>query len=48
MGTMIAFGRKKLKLVACMSFETIRLLGVTTAFTLDRHFKEQGFICLPA
>jgi hypothetical protein len=26
----------------------MRLLGVTTPFTLDRHFKEQGFICLPA
>ena len=40
--------RKKLSLVDCASFETMRLLGVTTAFTLDKHFKEQGFICLPA
>jgi RNA polymerase sigma-70 factor (ECF subfamily) len=31
-----------------VSFETMRLLGVTTAFTLDRQFKDQGFICLPA
>jgi predicted nucleic acid-binding protein len=47
-GIMLAAERKKLSLVDCVSFETMRLLGVTTAFTLDRHFKEQGFICLPA
>ncbi|MFO7666392.1 MAG: PIN domain-containing protein [Desulfobacterales bacterium] len=45
---MLAALRKKLSLVDCVSFETMRLLGVKTAFTLDRHFKEQGFICLPA
>jgi predicted nucleic acid-binding protein len=48
MGIMRAAARKKLSLVDCVSFETMRLLGVTTAFTLDRHFKDQGFICLPA
>lgn len=47
MGAMLAIGRKKLSLVDCVSFETMRLLGLTTAFTLDKHFKEQGFICLP-
>lgn len=44
---MLAAMRKKLSLVDCVSFETMKLLGITTAFTLDRHFKEQGFICLP-
>lgn len=48
MGIMLAAVRKKLSLVDCVSFETMRLLGVTTAFTLDKYFKEQGFICLPA
>jgi predicted nucleic acid-binding protein len=48
MRIMLAAVSKKLSLVDCVSFETIRLLGVTTAFTLDKHFKEQGFICLPA
>jgi predicted nucleic acid-binding protein len=48
MGIMLAALRKKLSLVDCVSFEIMRLLEVTTAFTLDRHFKEQGFICLPA
>jgi predicted nucleic acid-binding protein len=47
MGIMFDAGRKKLSLVDCVSFETMRLLGVTTAFTLDKHFKEQGFICRP-
>ncbi len=48
MGVMLAAARKKLSLVDCVSFETLRLLGVATVFTLDRHFKERGFICLPA
>jgi len=39
--------RKKLSLVDCVSFETMRRLGIKTSFTLDRHFKEQGFKCLP-
>jgi predicted nucleic acid-binding protein len=48
MGTMLAAGRKKLSLVDCVSFEIMRLGGITAALTLDGHFKEQGFICLPA
>lgn len=48
MGVMLAAVRKKLSLVDCVSFETMRFLGVATVFTLDKHFKEQGFICLPA
>lgn len=48
MGIVLAAARKKLSLVDCVSFETMRLLGITTVFTLDMHFKEQGFICLPA
>jgi predicted nucleic acid-binding protein len=47
MGIMLSAMRKKLSLVDCVSFETMRLLELTTVFTLDRHFKEQGFKCLP-
>jgi predicted nucleic acid-binding protein len=47
MGVMLAAERKNLSLVDCVSFESMRLGGITTAFTLDKHFKEQGFICLP-
>lgn len=45
---LLAVARKHLSLVDCVSFETMRLLGVASAFTLDKHFKEQGFRCLPA
>lgn len=48
MGIMLAAGRKKLSLVDCVSFETMRLEGTSSAFTFDRHFHEQGFLCLPA
>jgi len=44
---MLTAKRKKLSLVDCVSFETMRHLEIKTAFTLDRHFKEQGFKCLP-
>lgn len=47
MEIMLAVGRKKLSLVDCVSFETMRLLGVSTVFTLDKHFKAQGFRCFP-
>lgn len=39
--------RKKLSLVDCVSFETMRRLGIKKAFTLDRHFRDQGFRCSP-
>ncbi len=47
MGIILSAMRKKLSLVDCVSFETMRLGEITTAFTFDRHFKEQGFVCLP-
>jgi predicted nucleic acid-binding protein len=39
--------RRQLSLVDCTSFETMRQLGIQRAFTLDQHFAEQGFDCLP-
>ena len=44
---LIIAGRRQLSLVDCSSFETMRFLGINEAFTLDRHFAEQGFRCLP-
>ena len=38
-------GRRQLSLVDCASFQTMRRRGIGTAFTLDRHFAEQGFVC---
>jgi predicted nucleic acid-binding protein len=35
--------KSRLSLVDCTSFEQMRKLGIRTAFTYDRHFREQGF-----
>lgn len=39
--------RKKLSIVDCVSFQTMRENGVGTAFSIDRHFREQGFETVP-
>ena len=46
-GALLIAARRKLSLVDCVSFEVMRRHGVSTAFTLDRHFQEQGFVCTP-
>jgi predicted nucleic acid-binding protein len=33
--------------VDCVSFEVMRRLGIRRAFTLDEHFREQGFEVVP-
>jgi len=43
----LAANRRRLSLVDCTSFETMRRLGIGTAFAFDEHFAEQGFTCLP-
>lgn len=47
MAALLIAGRRQLSLVDCASFETMRRLGITIAFTFDPHFKEQGFTCIP-
>ncbi|GAB4251546.1 type II toxin-antitoxin system VapC family toxin [Deferrisoma sp.] len=44
---LLAMGRRAVSLVDCVSFEAMRSRGVRRAFTLDRHFREQGFLCVP-
>ena len=44
---LITAGRRRLSLVDCTSFETMRRVGTQRAFTFDQHFAEQGFACLP-
>ncbi len=44
---MLIAGRRGLSLVDCASFETMRRLGLSTAFAYDRHFDEQGFATVP-
>jgi predicted nucleic acid-binding protein len=43
----LAATKKKLSLVDCISFGVMRRLGIKSVFTFDKHFKEQGFTCLP-
>ncbi len=44
---LLTASRKKLSLVDCVSFQTMRELSVRTAFCFDNHFREQGFKVLP-
>ena len=39
--------RRSVSLVDAVSFTIMRSRRVRHVFTLDRHFAEQGFICLP-
>ncbi|MCL5736219.1 MAG: PIN domain-containing protein [Actinobacteria bacterium] len=48
MASLMAARRRDLSLVDCASFVVMRRLGLRRAFTLDRHFEEQGFEVLPA
>ena len=43
----LAAHQRRLSLVDCSSFETMRLLGINRVFAFDIHFKEQGFDVLP-
>jgi predicted nucleic acid-binding protein len=48
MEAMLAAGRRKLGLVDCLSFQTMRTKGVRIAFSFDAHFRERGFATKPA
>lgn len=43
----LSAGRKKYSIVDCVSFDIMRRLGIKSAFAFDRHFPEQGFLCVP-
>jgi uncharacterized protein len=45
--SLLAVGKRKLSLVDCVSFEIMRELGLTHAFTFDAHYRGQGFGTLP-
>ncbi len=47
LNSMIFANKRNLSLVDCVSFEVMRRFGIETAFTFDRHFRKQGFNCLP-
>lgn len=43
----LAAARKRLSLVDCVSFQTMRDGGLSTTFCFDAHFHEQGFEVVP-
>jgi len=45
---LLAASRRNLSLVDCVSFEMMRSLGLTSSFSFDSHFNEQGFACVAA
>jgi predicted nucleic acid-binding protein len=47
MSALLAASKRNLSLVDCVSFETMRTLGIKTIFAFDPHFAEQGFKCIP-
>lgn len=44
---MLAAARRKLSLVDCVSFQTMRHHGLRSAFSFDAHFRGQGFDTKP-
>jgi predicted nucleic acid-binding protein len=44
---LLTAARRKLSLVDCISFQTMREHGSQTAFCFDPHFREQGFDIIP-
>lgn len=43
LSALLAARRRRLSLVDCASFESMRLMGLQQVFTYDMHFEEQGF-----
>ena len=43
LSALLPAGRRRLSLVDCVSFETMRRRGISRAFAFDRHFTTQGF-----
>lgn len=43
----LSANRRRLSLVDCSAFETMRRQGIETIFTFDNHFREEGFTVIP-
>ena len=40
---LFALNNRNISLVDCISFEVMESLGITQAFTFDKHFRQMGF-----
>jgi len=47
MESVLAASRRNLSIVDCVSFQSMRELGIRAAFCFDKHFREHGFETLP-
>ena len=47
MEAVLLAARRKLSLVDCVSFRSMRNPGLSTDLTFDDHFREQGFTVVP-
>ena len=45
--SLLVASRRDLSLVDCVSFESMRRLGIESVFCFDAHFAQQGFEVLP-
>ncbi|MEW6751159.1 MAG: PIN domain-containing protein [Candidatus Latescibacterota bacterium] len=48
MSAVLVAARRDVGLVDCVSFSTMRELGLHEVFAFDEHFAQQGFACLPS
>jgi predicted nucleic acid-binding protein len=46
MAALLAASKRSLSLVDCVSFETMRDLGIRSVFAFDAHFQEYGFMSI--
>jgi predicted nucleic acid-binding protein len=46
LAALLTAASRQLSLVDCVSFETMRGMGIQAALCFDRHFAEQGFALL--
>ena len=44
--SLLIANRRLLSIVDCSSFVVIQRMSITTIFTFDEHFEQQGYICL--
>ena len=47
LAAMLTAADRQLSLVDCVSFAAMRRLRIEVAFAFDRHFADQGFLCIP-